>query len=113
MITTWKTFNDKLPHLTIRTSRRSQSFVGQRLQAACTLNLIARSQGRFDLGQVSAQLDRLASYHSARWRFQDGRALMPTIDLNSSPGAVFMVHPQSDCIHQDQLAWRTWEQCWL
>jgi len=85
----------------------------QRLQAACTLNLIARGQGQFDLGQVSAQLARLGSYHSARWRFADGRALKPTIDLNSSPGAVFMVHPQPDCIRQDQLAWRTWEQHWL
>ncbi|HYQ53848.1 MAG TPA: ATP-grasp domain-containing protein [Pseudomonas sp.] len=85
----------------------------QRLQAACTLNLIARSRGRFDLDQVSKQLNHLTSFHSARWRFHDGRALVPTVDLNSSPGAVFMVHPQPDCIRQDQLAWRTWEQHWL
>lgn len=85
----------------------------RQLQAACTLNLIARGQGRFDLGRVTSRLDQLASYHSARWRFSDGRALAPTVDLNSSPGAVFMVHPQPDRIRQDQLAWRTWEQDWL
>jgi biotin carboxylase len=85
----------------------------QRVQAACTLNLITRGQGQFDMGKVQAQLGRLASYHSARWRFNDGHTLVPTVDLNSSPGAVFMVHPQPDCIRQDQQAWRRWEQHWL
>lgn len=94
-----------------RLSRHPRRY--QRLQAACTLNLIARSQRVFEVSQVSAQLNSLASFNSARWRLADGRTLMPTIDLNSSPGAVFLVHPDPERIQQDHCAWRVWEQHWL
>ncbi|WP_136475938.1 ATP-grasp domain-containing protein [Pseudomonas sp. DG56-2] len=83
------------------------------LNHCCTLNLITRRSAPFDLACVQEQLSTLASFHSARFRFADGRQTTPTIDLNSSPGAVFLLHPSADCINQDHHAWRTWEQDWL
>ncbi|TDF84099.1 ATP-grasp domain-containing protein [Pseudomonas sp. H9] len=80
------------------------------LNHCCTLNLISRRSAPFNLTTVRQQLDSLGSYHSARFRFSDGRHTVPTIDLNSSPGAVFLLHPSADRIRQDHQAWRVWEK---
>ncbi|WP_422418593.1 ATP-grasp domain-containing protein [Pseudomonas sp. GZD-222] len=79
----------------------------------CTLNLISRRSAPFDPRAVHKQLSTLPSYHSSRFRFTEGRQTTPTIDLNSSPGAVFLLHPSADRIRQDHQAWRAWEQDWL
>jgi hypothetical protein len=39
--------------------------------------------------------------------------MAPTIDLNSSPGAVFLLHPLLERIDADYAAWRGWERDWL
>jgi len=79
----------------------------------CTLNLISRRSAPFDPGTVYQQLSTLPSYHSSRFRYTEGRQTTPTVDLNSSPGAVFLLHPSADRIRQDHQAWRAWEQDWL
>lgn len=83
------------------------------LNHCCTLNLISRRFAPFDMNAVRTQLDTLNSYHSARFRFTEGRQTTPTVDLNSSPGAVFLLHPSADRIRQDHQAWRAWEKDWL
>ncbi|MEG1039247.1 MAG: ATP-grasp domain-containing protein [Pseudomonas sp.] len=80
------------------------------LKHCCTLNLISRRALPFNLDSVRTQLNTLSSYHSARFRYSDGRQTTPTIDLNSSPGAVFLLHPSADRIRQDHQAWRVWEK---
>lgn len=83
------------------------------LNHCCTLNLISRRSAPFDVNAARKQLDTLNSFHSARFRFTEGRQTSPTIDLNSSPGAVFLLHPSADRIRQDHQAWRAWEKDWL
>ncbi|WP_338526303.1 ATP-grasp domain-containing protein [Pseudomonas batumici] len=83
------------------------------LQHARGMNLIARHRGTFAQTEVRRRLAALPSFHSARLRLADGREVTPTIDLNSSPGAVFLIHPSVDRICQDHQTWREWEKDWL
>lgn len=82
-------------------------------QHARGLNLIARHSGVFAQLDVRKRLEALPSFYNARFRFTEGRPKTPTIDLNSSPGAVFLVHPSADRIRQDHETWREWEKDWL
>ncbi|MBC3269427.1 ATP-grasp domain-containing protein [Pseudomonas sp. SWRI81] len=83
------------------------------LQHARCLNLIAHRSGLFAQGQARQRLETLASFHNVRFRRAEGAAITPTIDLNSSPGAVFLLHPLSARIEADHAAWRGWERDWL
>ncbi len=83
------------------------------LQHARGMNLIARQRGAFAPTEVRQRLEALPSFHSARLRLAEGGEKTPTVDLNSSPGAVFLVHPSADRIDQDHQAWREWEKDWL
>ncbi|WP_263144164.1 ATP-grasp domain-containing protein [Pseudomonas sp. RIT-PI-AD] len=81
-------------------------------QARC-LNLIAHRGGAFPRAAVSARLESLESFQSARFRLAEGAAGVPTVDLNSSPGAVFLVHPDPTRIAADYRAYRDWEAATL
>lgn len=83
------------------------------LQHARCLNLIAHRSGLFAQDQARQRLETLASFHNVRFRRAEGAAITPTIDLNSSPGAVFLLHPLSARIEADHAAWRGWERDWL
>ncbi|NWB99005.1 ATP-grasp domain-containing protein [Pseudomonas gingeri] len=83
------------------------------LQHARGMNLIARHRGAFMHTEIRQRLAALPSFHSARLRLAEGCERTPTIDLNSSPGAVFLIHPSADRINQDHQAWREWEKDWL
>ncbi|MBC3207208.1 ATP-grasp domain-containing protein [Pseudomonas sp. SWRI111] len=83
------------------------------LQHARCLNLIAHRSGLFAQDQARQRLETLASFHNVRFRHAEGAAITPTIDLNSSPGAVFLLHPLSARIEADHAAWRGWERDWL
>lgn len=83
------------------------------LQHARCLNLIAHRSGLFAQSQARQRLETLASFHNVRFRRAEGAAITPTIDLNSSPGAVFLLHPLSARIEADHAAWRGWERDWL
>ncbi|WP_149088608.1 ATP-grasp domain-containing protein [Pseudomonas prosekii] len=83
------------------------------LQHARGLNLIAHQPGLFAQGHVRRRLEALPSFHNVRFRCAEGARIAPTIDLNSSPGAVFLLHPQSARIDADYHAWRDWEKDWL
>ncbi len=60
-------------------------------QARC-VNLVARREVALDTGRIRAALERLAAFESVRFRVADGAPTVRTVDLNSSPGAVFLVH---------------------
>ncbi|EJN32609.1 ATP-grasp domain-containing protein [Pseudomonas sp. GM80] len=83
------------------------------LQHAKCLNLIAHRPGLFAQGQARQRLESLPSFHNVRFRFAEGARMAPTIDLNSSPGAVFLLHPLLERIDADYAAWRGWERDWL
>ena len=42
---------------------------------------------------TTSALERIPAFESVRFRIADGAPTRPTVDLNSSPGAVFLVHP--------------------
>lgn len=83
------------------------------LQHARGLNLIAHRPGVFAQSTARQRLEALPSFHNVRFRFGDGARIAPTVDLNSSPGAVFLLHPQLERIDADYDAWRGWERDWL
>ncbi|MBP5951945.1 ATP-grasp domain-containing protein [Pseudomonas sp. P42] len=85
----------------------------QLLQHARGMNLIAHRHGLFAQEHVRQRLEALPSFHNARFRFAEGARIAPTVDLNSSPAAVFLLHPQSERIDADYDAWRGWERDWL
>lgn len=85
----------------------------QLLQHARGFNLIARQSGVFAQAATRQRLQGLRSFHSARFRLAEGAKISPTVDLNSSPGAVFLLHRQIERIDADYQAWRRWEKsCW-
>jgi biotin carboxylase len=83
------------------------------LQHAKCLNLIAHRPGLFAQSQARQRLESLPSFHNVRFRFPEGARMAPTIDLNSSPGAVFLLHTLLERIDADYAAWRGWERDWL
>ena len=67
---------------------------------ARVLNLIADRRVRFDRCKVSAAVSGLPGFHSARLRVPHGGMTRVTVDLNSSPGVVFLVHENGHVIEQ-------------
>ncbi|WP_196786246.1 hypothetical protein [Burkholderia territorii] len=81
----------------------------RKTHARC-VNLIApESGGAFSHDAVRALLAPLASFESIRLRLADGALLRRTVDLNSSPGALFLVHDDPEQIERDYQTIRTWE----
>ncbi|MFJ7095851.1 ATP-grasp domain-containing protein [Streptomyces mirabilis] len=62
------------------------------LERARCVNLIARRAVRLPTGAIRSALERFPAFQSVRFRLADGATTRPTVDLNSSPGAVFFVH---------------------
>ncbi|MEU3418945.1 ATP-grasp domain-containing protein [Streptomyces murinus] len=63
------------------------------LQRARCVNLMARRAVPLPLAALTSALERIPAFESVRFRIADGAPTRPTVDLNSSPGAVFLVHP--------------------
>ncbi|MFB8275194.1 ATP-grasp domain-containing protein [Nocardia colli] len=63
----------------------------RREQARC-VNLIAHRQVPLPAQALREQLERLPAIESVRFRIADQMMTRPTVDLNSSPGVVFLVH---------------------
>ncbi|MFI9002933.1 ATP-grasp domain-containing protein [Streptomyces sp. NPDC053541] len=62
------------------------------LESGRCVNLIARRSVPLPAEAVRAELERFPAFESVRFRIADGAPTRPTVDLNSSPGAVFLVH---------------------
>jgi biotin carboxylase len=82
----------------------------RRVKQARCVNLIARRPVRLLHSAVREFLSDRASFESVRFRVADGGEMTPTVDLNSSPGALFLVHADAAQIEQDYRAFRQWEQ---
>lgn len=77
---------------------------------ACCVNLIARRAAPLSHQAVQSFLSQLASFESVRFRLADGANTRPTTDLNSSPGALFLVHTDAQQVDRDYQAIRQWEE---
>lgn len=75
---------------------------------ALCVNLIAPDDGQLDADHLQRRLDSLLSFESLRLR-TEGR-VNKTIDLNSSPGVVFLVHPEPAQLAADYQALREIER---
>ena len=73
------------------------------------VNLIAPFSGSFDRESVIAEFERLLSFQSIRLRIP-GNQFFETIDLNSSPGVIFLLHEKLEQVKTDYRAIRTLEQ---
>ncbi|MGN5380569.1 ATP-grasp domain-containing protein [Streptomyces lasalocidi] len=62
------------------------------LERARCVNLVARREVPLDTRAIRAALEQLPAFESVRFRVADGAPTRRTVDLNSSPGAVFLVH---------------------
>ncbi|MFI6996484.1 ATP-grasp domain-containing protein [Nocardia sp. NPDC050175] len=67
------------------------SVYSRREQARC-VNLIAHREVPLPAQALRAELERLPAIESVRFRIADQAMTRPTVDLNSSPGVVFLVH---------------------
>ncbi|PXX71309.1 biotin carboxylase [Nocardia tenerifensis] len=67
------------------------SVYARREQARC-VNLIAHREVPLPARVLREELGRLPALESVRFRIADAAMTRPTIDLNSSPGVVFLVH---------------------
>lgn len=63
-----------------------------RREAARCVNLIARREMPFHAAEIRPRLAALSAFESVRFRTADGVTTARTVDLNSSPGVVFLVH---------------------
>jgi hypothetical protein len=84
----------------------------RRKHARC-VNLIARREGRLSHQALQQCFDQLTSFESVRFRLADGAQVRPTVDLNTSPGALFLVHDDLQHIKRDYDAIRQWESRYL
>ncbi|MFG2607155.1 ATP-grasp domain-containing protein [Streptomyces sp. NPDC048514] len=66
-------------------------------QARC-VNLIARREVPLDTRAIREALRKLPAFESVRFRVAESAHTRRTVDLNSSPGAVFLVH-----VHQAEI----------
>jgi biotin carboxylase len=80
-----------------------------RREAARCVNLIARRAVPFPRAEFAEALRRLPAFDDARFRIAEGAPTTPTVDLNSSPGAVFLVHRDPGEIHKSYDALRQLE----
>jgi biotin carboxylase len=67
------------------------SVYARREQARC-VNLIAHREIPLPARVLRDELERLPAIESVRFRIADQAMTRPTVDLNSSPGVVFLVH---------------------
>lgn len=84
----------------------------RRQQARC-VNLIARRTAPLSHQALQQFLASLPSFESVRFRLADGVPTRPTADLNTSPGALFLVHADARQIDTDYRAIRQWEDRFL
>lgn len=85
----------------------------QRRERARCVNLIARRQVPMPAAAFRAALAGLPAVQSVRFRRQEGEPTRVTVDLNTSPGVVFLVHPEQDEIDAAYRALREAERALL
>ncbi|WP_306361346.1 ATP-grasp domain-containing protein [Nocardia sp. CC227C] len=73
----------------------AQPPVYSRRERARCVNLIARRATPLPADALRAALESLPAFQSVRFRIRDRAMTRPTVDLNSSPGVVFLVHPEA------------------
>ncbi|OGB27577.1 MAG: biotin carboxylase [Burkholderiales bacterium RIFCSPLOWO2_02_FULL_57_36] len=81
----------------------------KRSKHARCVNLIARREGHLSHSALQQCFDQLASFESVRFRSADRAQVRPTVDLNTSPGALFLVHDDPEYIDRDYQTIRQWE----
>jgi biotin carboxylase len=64
----------------------------ERLLMARCVSLISRRRVPLPAAAIRRSLRKLPAFDSVRFRLAGGATTAPTVDLNSSPGAVFLVH---------------------
>ncbi|MBA3770970.1 MAG: ATP-grasp domain-containing protein [Ramlibacter sp.] len=94
-----------------RLSQRPRLY--ERHKHARCVNLIARRAATLSHPALQRFFGDLASFESVRFRLADGAQTRPTTDLNTSPGALFLVHSDPGQIEHDYHALRQWEERFL
>ncbi|MEV0899862.1 ATP-grasp domain-containing protein [Actinoplanes sp. NPDC049802] len=81
----------------------------RRARARC-VNLIAHRAVPLPAVELEKMLRELPAFESVRFRIPEGRMTRPTVDLNSAPGVVFLVHPDQRAIDESYHALRELER---
>ncbi len=85
----------------------------RRRERARCVNLIAAREVPMPAAALRAALTGQPAVQSIRFRRQEGEPVSPTVDLNTSPGVVFLVHPEQAEIDKAYLALRDAERALL
>ncbi|MFF3499478.1 ATP-grasp domain-containing protein [Streptomyces sp. NPDC003247] len=78
----------------------------ERREHARCINLVAHRALPLPTTELEAALSRLPAFQSSRFRKAEGTVTRPTVDLNSSPGVVFLVHRDPSEIERGYKALR-------
>ncbi|MFC8241156.1 ATP-grasp domain-containing protein [Streptomyces chartreusis] len=81
-----------------------------RHESARCVNLLAHREVPLPTHALRAALERLPAFESVRFRKADGTPTRPTVDLNSSPGVVFLVHRDPEEIESSYKMLRALER---
>ncbi|MCM0675152.1 ATP-grasp domain-containing protein [Micromonospora phytophila] len=81
-----------------------------RRRFARCMNLIARREVPLPAAALREAAERLPAFESVRFRVREGAITRQTVDLNSSPAAVFLVHEDQREIEQAYRALRALER---
>ncbi|MFI1360482.1 ATP-grasp domain-containing protein [Streptomyces sp. NPDC020898] len=68
----------------------------ERHESARCVNLLAHREVPLPTHALREALEQLPAFESVRFRKAEGTPTRPTVDLNSSPGVVFLVHQDPD-----------------
>ncbi len=77
---------------------------------AMGVSLISGVEGRLLRDIDLEPIRSLASYHGHRMALRKGDRLLPTVDLGSKPGGVYLCHVSREQLEADALAIRAWER---
>lgn len=91
----------------------TQPAVYTRREHARCVNLIAHREVPLPAPVLREELERLPAVESVRFRIGDQTLTRPTVDLNSSPGVVFLVHTDDAEIERCYQALRQLEHALL
>ncbi|CTP93230.1 biotin carboxylase [Xanthomonas translucens pv. poae] len=80
-----------------------------RIKHSLCVHMIVHREGILDRNAILKQIKKLPSFVSAKFRLGDSQHIGKTVDVDTCPGAFFIVHEDPERLRQDYDTYREWE----